>query len=70
MIILLVAFLVASLAATAVSASHRDGKSSKVPSVTVVRGVRASPGAASTFYHIIYHPFFNFVCINLLLFSK
>jgi hypothetical protein len=53
MIILLVAFLIASLAATAVSASHRDGTSSKVASVTVVRGVRASPGGS--FYILPYY---------------
>jgi hypothetical protein len=44
MTILLVAFLIASLAATAVSASHST--SSKVASVTVVRGARASPGGS------------------------
>jgi hypothetical protein len=70
MIILLVAFVVASLVATAVSTSYRDGKCSKVASVTVPRGVRASLGGASTFHHIISHPFFNFVYINLLLLSE
>ncbi len=51
MTILLVAFIVASLVATAVSASHIGGKYSRVASL--VRGVRASPG--DSFYILPYY---------------
>ena len=46
-------FIVASLVATAVSASQRDSKCGKVASVTVVRGVRASPG--DSYYILPYY---------------